>query len=245
MKIEYSSFCESGSNAHCDDYVKVTEIGDKYTLFVLCDGMQWHNFGGFASRTVAISVSDYWKSACEDDDCIGKVNAACKNAADVLDHKSDMMGHISMGATMVMLIADIEDNKLFVAHVGDSRCYILRKGYFDFRNCLLSGNLEYLTSNVLYQTQDHVNVQFGNTVLSRCFFSYQKEISVPEIQCFELKPGDIIFLCSNGVSGSIPSSMLKEMLLKNQSPEQICQVIKSRCEKETSESYAGVFISVT
>ena len=50
-----------------------------------------------------------------------------------------------MGTTMVM--ASIQGNKITIAHIGDSRCYLLRPGYYDYEGITNTDK-----DNVVYQT---------------------------------------------------------------------------------------------
>lgn len=67
-----------------------------------------------------------------------------------LDKKADSLNHCQMGTTMVM--ASIEGDTVTIAHVGDSRCYLQRPN-----------------EGLLYQTKDHVRLDFGWEVIDRCF----------------------------------------------------------------------------
>ena len=78
------------------------------------------------------------------------------------------MGHVQMGTTMVM--ASIEGNKITIAHIGDSRCYLFRKGYSDWEKFAETSDISHVESDVVYQTQDHVNLQFGWETVTKCFF---------------------------------------------------------------------------
>lgn len=60
-----------------------------------------------------------------------------------------------------------------IAHVGDSRCYLQRQG-----------------EGLLYQTEDHLRIDFGWEIVSRCFFTYRPEVAVPDIKQFTIRKGD-------------------------------------------------------
>ena len=75
-----------------------------------------------------------------------------------LDRRAEQFHHCEMGTTMVM--ASIANNVATIAHVGDSRCYVIRQSSVE--------NGEKYEK--LYQTKDHVRTAFGWEVVSRCFF---------------------------------------------------------------------------
>lgn len=243
MKLEYATFSEAGVRPRNEDYIRIVEMPDSNrTMFILCDGMGGHTMGNFASRTVAISIANYWEKTPEFRDCEKKVREACRKASAVFDHKSDIMGHVHMGTTMVL--TSIEDGRATIAHIGDSRCYLLRRGYTDWDKFVMSADLNMISSDVVYQTQDHVNHQFGWETVAKCFFSYRHDVAEPEIHEFEVQPGDIIFLCSDGVNKYIQPDILKGCLLKDLTAEQVADEIRTLCGKDSRDNYSGIVIQV-
>lgn len=111
-----------------------------------------------------------------------------------------------------------------VAHCGDSRCYLLHGG------------------DVVYQTKDHIGLSFGWEVVSKCFFSYRSEIVQPDIKQFELQPGDRIFLCSDGVHKATALEILTARLVYDKPLEDVVDVIKFLCEKNSDDNYTGIFV---
>ena len=166
----------------------------------------------------------------------------CHKASVAFDRKSFDMGHVQMGTTMVM--ASIEGNKVTIAHIGDSRCYLLRKGFSDWEKFAETADVSHVESNVVYETQDHVSLQFGWETVAKCFFSYRPEVAVPDIREFEIQPGDVIFLCSDGVNKYVRPDIMKERLMDDRTPEEIADVIKFLCEKESQDNYSGIIIQI-
>lgn len=243
MIVEYSTFCEAGTRPYNEDYIRVVELPDQHrTLFVLCDGMGDHAMGDIASSTVGDVFANYWQKKPEFKDCEKKIREVCHKATVAIDRKSFDMGHMQMGTTMVM--ASIENTKITIAHVGDSRCYLLRKGYSDWEKFADSSDINHVDSDIVYQTQDHVNLQFGWETVAKCFFSYRPEVAVPDIREFELQQGDAIFLCSDGVNKYVRPNIMKERLMDNRSPEQIADVIKFLCEKGSQDNYSGIVVKI-
>ena len=243
MKLEYTTFSEAGTRPYNEDYIRVVEMPEQYrTLFVLCDGMGGHAMGDLASHTVGDVFANYWLKKPEFKDCEKKVHEVCHKASVAIDRKSFDMGHVQMGTTMVM--ASIEDNKVTIAHVGDSRCYLLRKVFSDWEKFAETADVSHVESDVVYQTQDHVNLLFGWETVAKCFFSYRPEMAVPDIREFEIQPGDVIFLCSDGVNKYVRPDIMKDRLLDDRTPEQVADVIKFLCEKDSQDNYSGIIIQI-
>lgn len=243
MRIEYTTFSEAGARPYNEDYIRIVEMPEEHrTLFVLCDGMGGHAMGDVASRTVGDVFANYWQKKPEFKDSEKKVREACRKASVAIDRKSFDMGHVQMGTTMVM--ASIEDTKVTIAHTGDSRCYLLRKGFTDWEKLAETADVSHVESDVVYHTQDHVNLQFGWETVARCFFSYRPEVAVPDIRQFELLPRDVLFLCSDGVCKYVRPGIMKARLMDDRTPEQVADVIKFLCEKDSHDNYSGIIIQI-
>ena len=226
MKIHYAAICETGKRRNNEDAFRVVdgEDGNRW-LAVVCDGMGGHAMGEVASETVSNAIVDYWKEHTNELDSEEKVKNACAYAMRTLDKKADSFSHCEMGTTMVM--ASIDGDIVTIAHVGDSRCYLQRTD-----------------EDLLYQTKDHVRLDFGWEVVDRCFFSYQPEVAVPDIVQFRLKAGDRILLCSDGLYKSMPPEILKERMMDDKPLADILDVYDFLCYKNGDDNYTAVLIEI-
>ena len=177
IKIQYASISETGKRQKNEDAFRIVGMADgNRCLAVVCDGMGGHDKGEVASETVADALVDFWRNEVDEIDSKKKVERACQKARVALDEHSFAMGHVKMGTTMVM--ASIEGDTVTIAHLGDSRCYLVRPDV-----------------GLLYQTKDHIRMDYGWEIIDRCFFSYRPEVCVPDVVQFKLKEGDRIMLC--------------------------------------------------
>ena len=225
MPINYTTFSEIGRRRSNQDVCRVLEMPEhNRTLLVVCDGMGGHAMGDVAAETVCGAICDFWEENPECHDSVQKVTDACSHASDALYRRSRVVRPIDMGTTLVM--ANIEGNTIIIAHCGDSRCCLLRDG------------------KVLYQTKDHIGYSYGCEVVTKCFFSMAQEIAVPDVVQFEVKPGDRIFLCSDGVYKAIAPEILTARLQDDKPLEEIADVIKFLCEKNSSDNYTGILAEI-
>lgn len=224
MKITYAIISKTGRRSNNEDYVRVIDKQDESRwLGVVCDGMGGHACGELASETVGNAVCDYWERTSEED-LADKARKACRSASSKLDARADEMRHVQMGTTLVM--ASIEGNIITITHCGDSRCYLMRDGDW------------------VYQTKDHVGNSFGWEVVTKCFFTCKPEAAAPDIVQFEVKPGDRILLCSDGLYKSMPPEILKERLMDDKTPEEILDVYDFLCEKNGDDNYTGILVEI-
>ncbi|MBQ8608439.1 MAG: serine/threonine-protein phosphatase [Bacteroidaceae bacterium] len=224
MKITYSVISKTGRRSNNEDSVKVMDYSEESRwLGVVCDGMGGHAMGELASETVCHAVCDYWQHSQNEDGAM-LARKACRSASVKLDERSSGFNRIEMGTTLVM--ASIDGNVATITHCGDSRCYLIRNG------------------NVFYQTSDHIETCFGWEVVAKCFFSYKPESAQPDTVQIELKPGDRILLCSDGLYKSMPPEILKARLMDDKSPEEILDVFDFLCEKNGDDNYTAILAIV-
>ena len=195
MEIRYATISKTGRRHNNEDAYKVIDMNKNNRFMgIVCDGMGGHSFGETASETVCNTISDFWKKHIDTPDCDSKVKLACKKASCAIDKKSFELHHVEMGTTMVM--ASIENGVATIAHIGDSRCYVQRPG-----------------EGLLYQTKDHIRLDFGWEIVAKCFFSYRPEVAVPDIRQIKLQTGDRVLLCSDGLYKSMAPDILQARMM--------------------------------
>lgn len=237
MRITYATISKAGRRSYNEDSFNIIDSPEKDRwMGIVCDGMGGHAMGDIASKTVVKAISDYWKKFSDMCDREEKVIKACKKANIAIDQQS-FKHHVQMGTTMVMV--SIEGNMATIAHIGDSRCYLIRKGYYDYEDI---NNTD--KDHVVYQTTDHVRLDFGWEVVEKCFFSYRSEVAVPDIVQFEVQTGDRIFLCSDGVYKCIAPNVLKEILLEDKTAGEILEMIDSISERNGDDNYTAIMAIV-
>jgi protein phosphatase len=225
MKSNYTTFSEAGKRRANQDVCRVIEFPEyDRTLMIVCDGMGGHAMGDVAAETVCNAICKFWKTNVGIPDSETKIIDACKEASDALYTRSRVVRPIEMGTTMIM--ASIEGNIVTIAHCGDSRCYLLRNG------------------EVVHQTQDHADPHWGSEVVTKCFFSMNPNVAIPDIARFEVKSGDSIFLCSDGVYKAMAPQILCARLQDDKPLEEVIDVIKFMCEKFSTDNYTGVLAKV-
>ena len=226
VKIQYATISETGTRKNNEDAFRMigTSDGNRW-LAVVCDGMGGHDKGEVASETVADAIVNYWRKAEDEIDSKDKVEKACLKARVALDECAFNMGHVKMGTTMVM--ASIEGDTVTIAHLGDSRCYLMRPSV-----------------GLLYLTKDHIRMECGWEIIDRCFFSYRPEACIPDVVQFKLKAGDRIMLCSDGLYNSMTHKILLKNMMDEKSMDEIIDAYRLLCEKQCNDNYTAVLIFV-
>lgn len=226
MKIKYATICECGKRLNNEDSWGVKEYPeDQQWIGIVCDGLGGHAMGETASETVVDSMMHFYDSHRHDTDYSKMIEQSCVDAYRNLERKADTLNHVEMGTTMVMIC--VNQQHATIAHMGDSRCYLLNKD-----------------GDLLYRTTDHLTTSFGFEIISRCFMSGCDKKDEPEIVEFDLVPGDRILLCSDGLYKSMPPQILQARLADKKTPEEILDVLAFLCERNGDDNYTGILIFV-
>ena len=116
-----------------EDYFSVSYPGDEVQLFIIADGMGGYNGGEVASKLAVQSVRNYILSNYEETDksresLLKLVKASVQYANMIVHDKAiSTIDAKKMGTTLDVCL--INQGKLYIGHVGDSRIYRIRKEY--------------------------------------------------------------------------------------------------------------------
>ena len=100
---------------------------DGYRLLVVCDGMGGHSGGHEASRMAVEAILAHVPEKLAEDGVEATLTGAIEQANQNLQaFAQENPGSKGMGTTAVMCL--MKDGQVWLAHVGDSRAYLIRDG---------------------------------------------------------------------------------------------------------------------
>lgn len=232
-------FSGIGKKDNQEDYLypKLNDQQRELTLplFLVCDGVGGQDRGEVASFTVCEAFGNYFNNytlptSAEE---LGSFFAnALSYAYGQLDEK-DMdyaFGRAKMGTTLTF--AFFCDNHCLVAHIGDSRIYLIRprdKYPIKFKSNDHS-LINYLLCAGEITLEESVNHPQKNVIL-RAMQPHMAERSEAEVHLLDdLHPGDYLFMCTDGVLEKLDEEVLCQ-ILEEETPDQEKMIrIKEICE---------------
>lgn len=197
-------------------------------MFMVADGMGGHAGGEIASalsvETVETFLLNTLRHFCsmqstDEQSVLQEFQRAIVQADARLiqeaRHHPELYG---MGTTLT--IAFIDRTKLFVAHVGDSRCYLLAQG--ELQQVTNDHNMaaEMVRRGML--TPEAAMRSRMRHVITNVLGGNAPGVNV-ELHRVELEPGDILLLCSDGLTGMVPDETIQRILKEEQDPDDACQ----------------------
>ena len=217
MKIRYAAKTDVGMKRnHNEDYFSLIEDEQ---LFIVADGMGGHASGEVASKLAAETVGEFYQRTKDEDAtwpykmdrslsyienrlaCGIKLanfrifEAACRD-----------LRFKGMGTTIVTAL--IQADKIYVAHVGDSRCYRVRNGGITQITRDHSLLEDYKEAKPDMTEEEQRNFPHKN-VITRAL-GMRDTVQV-DIRAHQIKSGDVFLLCSDGLSGMVPDEVINQI----------------------------------
>jgi serine/threonine protein phosphatase PrpC len=250
MKLKYAGATHVGMKRdHNEDNLM---LDSDHNLFVVADGMGGHSSGEVASRIAVETLKVFFEDTADDEDAtwpfkmertlsfeenrfVTGVKLANKNIFDTALSDSRFKG---MGTTFVGLVAD-EEHAL-VAHVGDSRCYYMRDGKLS----QLTEDHSLLNDYKKIQklTPEEEEAFPHKNIIVRALG--MKELVLVDIQKHAAQPGDILCLCSDGLSGEITDPKLEELMNAHVDDLDKCveELIQAACDHGGKDNVTVVLV---
>jgi len=208
-------------------------------VFAVADGLGGHRAGEVASDLAlgsvrALDQAEARAAAKGVAEAVRKGNRAVHDRAETDD---SLRG---MGTTMTAVV--ISGNTAFIAHVGDSRCYLIRGGAITqlSRDHTLVARM--VSEGRLTPEQAEAHPQ--RSVLTRALGA-DKEVDVDESR-FSLIDGDRLLLCSDGLTGMLGNDEIRDEVAAGSDLDEICRrLIEAANERGGQDNITVVLIDIS
>lgn len=214
---------------------------------VLCDGVGGSKHGEVASQTSSKIIGEYLTSVILDKQVVVEtdVQKAVNLAYDELekiDTERPEDGVVSMATTLTCVC--FHSDGVLAAHMGDSRIYHIRPGQgvlYESRDHSLVRNL--LDSGDLTE-EEAKNFPRKNVITKAIQPHAGKRLTAEVKQLSDIKRGDYIFLCCDGVLEQLTVGRLFKILSMNCSDEEKLALLEVESTNKTKDNYTGYLIPI-
>jgi protein phosphatase len=198
-------------------------------IFVVCDGMGGHAAGEVASRIAVDTVLSYFRDkepmaadaslidapmgARQLADAVNKANESILQYAD--QHESTA----GMGTTLVA--ARLFEGKFYIAHIGDSRIYLLRDGELVQLTEDHSFVMEQVRRGVL--TLEEAKLSSAQHIITRALGT--GDDSPPDLAEFPAQDGDVLLLTTDGLMRHVSDPEIQTILAQIPSLQSACDML--------------------
>lgn len=210
MDIGYKSHIGNLRAKNQDAYLVLEKPSAKVIILAVADGLGGHNAGEIASSTLVKEMKEKFENTnIIDKDPIQEqevIELIKEINAKIYEMGSNDVNLSKMGTTLCLSI--IDNQRVHIFHVGDSRAYIVNE------------------TEILQLTRDHSLVE---QLISQGEISREEAQTYPnknvitraigtdegiEVDCYqcELKSGDTILLCTDGLTNEVGAEEIKDII---------------------------------
>ena len=223
-----------------DSYVVLKE----YDLFVVADGMGGHRAGDVASKLATETISEFFKSTANDDvtwpfhfdtnlseeenRLLTGIRVANRQ---IFERSTRSREYHGMGTTVVGAMFSPRKRRMFIGHVGDSRCYRVRRGAIQLLTRDHSLINDYLLA--MPDLTDEQRSELPKNVITRAL-GMQDQVVV-DLQHDDPLSNDVYVLCSDGLSGMIPDEEIMKIVTSSPDIREACKRLIARANESGGE----------
>lgn len=223
-----------------DSFVVLKE----FDLFVVADGMGGHRAGDVASKLATETISEFFRSTANDDvtwpfhfdtnlseeenRLLTGIRVANRQ---IFERSSRSREYHGMGTTVVGAMFSPRKKRMYIGHVGDSRCYRVRDGKIQ----LLTRDHSLFNDYVLAMPDltEEQRRELPKNVITRAL-GMQDQVMV-DLQHDEAVPGDVYVLCSDGLSGMIQDDEIEQIVAGSADIREACRKLIERANEHGGE----------
>ncbi len=192
-------------------------VDDALSLYVVADGMGGHQGGGTASRLAVETIRDDLLAAHQgapspvsgiEENALrevlrGAVEKACRSIFLAAQSNPSLQG---MGTTVTAVLLD--GKTAFVAHVGDSRCYLIRQGHIYQVSEDHSLVNEQLKAGAI--TPEEARTSRFRNIITRSV-GFEEQVAV-DLLGLEIEVGDRLVVCCDGLSNLVEDQEIHDVV---------------------------------
>lgn len=215
-----------------DTFIAEKTIGDQYIIACVIDGVGGYSGGEIAADIARKSILQHLSKPSED--FISLMKKAIIDAdGRIMKEKQTVKAHENMACVITLALIDLNRNQFYYAHVGDTRLYLLRDNSLvkiskdqSFVGFMEDSGRITEDQAMRHPKRNEINKALGFGVNLTAQDDYIETGQSPFL------PGDMLLLCSDGLSDmvnkrDITDILVKESLLEKKGAELIVAANKN------------------
>ncbi len=223
-----------------DSFVVLKE----FDLFVVADGMGGHRAGDVASRLATETISEFFRSTANEDvtwpfhfdtnlseeenRLLTGIRVANRQIFERSTRSRECHG---MGTTVVGCMFSPRKKRMYIGHVGDSRCYRVREGKIQQLTRDHSLVNDYLLA--MPDLTEEQRSELPKNVITRAL-GMQDQVVV-DIQHDDPRSGDVYVLCSDGLSGMVVDEDIQNIVAATTDMREACKRLITKANEHGGE----------
>lgn len=201
-------------------------------LYVIADGMGGTANGARASSLAVETIEQLWSQPCSretETEVHNWLEMAVSSAnARIYEEASEVACRSSRMGTTIVAAVHTNDGLLQIAHVGDSRAYLIRSGKATPLTVDHSVVMEMHKAKQLTEKQAWSSIY--RNLLTRCL-GHEDEVKI-DITSVVIEPGDWVVLCTDGLNSVLEDDTIGRIVSKCSDPNQACRELLNHTLKK-------------
>lgn len=220
------------------DYVFVSDqpVGNIPNLLIVADGMGGHNAGDYASKfVVRVLKKELAKSREDGPRAMLKKAIASANHQLIAESKTDAKLE-GMGTTLVA--ATVIEHTLYFANVGDSRLYLLND---EIRQLSKDHSLVQEMVRLGGLNAEEAKHHPDKNIITRAI-GVKEDIEIDFFE-YRLKKGDIILMCTDGLSNMVEDEEIFQIVRSSRDVVEAVEQLIERANSNGGKDNIGVIVA--
>lgn len=225
-----------------EDSFYIPEPNDDLKLFLIADGIGGQSHGKLASM---MTVDEIVKFIIKNNDNVSDKAVLMKES---IIHSNDFVKRFAeenpkfsgMGTTLVSLL--VENDLAMIASAGDSRCYMVRNGIIS-QLTLDNSYVQYLLQKGAITIEEAQSHPQRNLITKA--IGMQDDIDI-DVESIKLYPGDILLLCTDGLTTMLSDEEILHIILKKKGNMQVKSeaLVNSAKNKGGTDNITAILVEV-
>lgn len=210
-----------------DSFIAQATPDNKFIIGSVIDGVGGYEGGEVASALTRTTILNYLQSSFGDDIPGTLENAVLEANQKIIEEKKSSGKNTEMACVLTLAVADIDNNKFYYAHVGDTRLYLFRDNTSLVKVSHDHSFVGYLEESGRITEEAAMQHPKRNEINKALGFDDGKFTEPGFVETGEspFLPGDVLLLCSDGLSDMIDSNTIAEILHSSAKLKDKCRAL--------------------
>ncbi len=248
LDLEFAELSDVGKvRDHNEDYLghfipaTAEQVRSQGWLLALADGVGGHQQGEVASRTAVETILAQYPRESPNQSHASLLERLVQSANTEVFQMALASGVEGAGMATTIVICAVRFDRATVAHVGDSRCYLVRSG----KARLITNDHTVANEQVKLGVLSRAEAAEASTrhVLSRCLGA-DLFVNV-EISEISLLPADVLLLCCDGLHGALDDDFIAHTISHNSDLNEAArQLVEAANQNDGSDNISVQLIRI-
>jgi serine/threonine protein phosphatase PrpC len=217
--------------------VHTHQLGERGSLMIVSDGMGGAAAGEIASEMAVTTIRESLDEMPASMEIPNRLKAATEIANErIWNHSQDNPEMSGMGATLTAVL--VQDTTAYVAQVGDSRAYLIRRE--QIKQLTKDQSLVQMLVDSGAISADQMDSVPQNVIMQALGTQPVVKVAMTAVQLFR---NDCVVICSDGLSNKVTADELREAATSGETLTEACRMLIQKANDRGGEDNITVILA--